>query len=141
MVPSELKSCVYCGKVNDEERTTCVVCKNSLVPENPDGDAFLPSACTPDVSSVELGCAYENGFAYPDWRAISRHVRKSYAEQDWQDVWHEISKRWMLELKGNLGGTYRCYESPNFLLLGAEGSGVGRKLLSSAESSLNIIES
>lgn len=71
---------------------------------------------------------------------MSGQVRKSFGREEWHAIYHEVSKQWLLELKEGLGGDYRCRESHNFLLLGAEGSVVSQTVLSYAEKSLDTIE-
>jgi hypothetical protein len=136
-----VKSCIYCGTENVDEKAVCTVCKNSLTREAVGEDEFFPACESVDICSIDLNCFYENGFPYPDWRKIFQQIKSTFQEGDWRDVWQEISKRWLLELKESLGGDYRCFESHDFLFLGNEGSAVSRTLLSYAESSLETIES
>jgi hypothetical protein len=136
-----LKACLFCGSDNEDPRDTCRACGHVLVPTDiPDADSFLPVIEPPDVSEIDLNCAFENGFAYPDWRGIASEVKERFSETEWFAVYHELAKRWLLELKENLGGTYRCYESAHFLLVAADGAMVAKTLLSYAQAALEAVE-
>src|SRR5262249_35403125 len=113
---------------------------HSLVRDDPADDQFLPVREPPDVSQIDLHTVFEDGFGHPDWRKVFEDVKRAFPiASDRQAVWHEIAKRWLQELKENLGGTYRCYESDHFFLLAAEGKGPSRTLLSYLENSLAAI--
>jgi len=137
-----LKTCIYCGGENAEKAEICLGCGNSLALAKgaAEGrDEFLPVNEPPDISVLTLDYVVENGFSYPDWNALSSALGQ-FPKEDWPAVCHEISKRWLLRLKEDLGGSYNCYESEHFLLLAAEGQAVSRAILSYAEGSLGTIE-
>jgi hypothetical protein len=137
------KSCIYCGAENPLPVRACVVCKSALVSEEEQAEArdeFLAGEEQPDVSRFEMNYAVENGFSYPDWEKLGAQVQKNFGEGEWWQAFNELAKRWLLQLKEDLGGYYRCYESENFLFLCGEGRAPSQTMLKYAEDALAGIE-
>ena len=56
-------------------------------------------------------------FPRPDWEAIYDHVEKEYKNHDQQELWCDIARTWMGNLKAKLPDNYTIYESDNFILV------------------------
>lgn len=141
-----MKLCVYCGKSNADKCETCVVCKNDLADADPGQapftDELLPQLFeVPDISSIEMGYSFVEGFSRSDWQAIRKNVQSLFPKEDRHQVWHEISKQWLSQLKVDLGGSYRIRESRNFLFLSAESTRPVGTMLGYAEDALEVIQS
>jgi hypothetical protein len=141
--PRAGKSCIYCGAENDAARRECVVCHHYLISEEALAqatDQLLPVPDPPDVSGIELNYTVEQGFSYPDWKSVFEQVQQRACREQWWGIYHELAKAWLLQLKADLGGHYRAYESRSFLLLCAEGAAPSRTILRSAEQALAALK-
>lgn len=58
-----------------------------------------------------------DGFCYPDWFSLSKLVEEKLDKREWNDAWTHLGRRWLGILKDNLGKSYQCFETKNFLLL------------------------
>jgi hypothetical protein len=135
--------CIYCGWPNPEPRTICSQCRAPLVsPEEiaQATDEFLAAAEPPEISRLDLNSQIDNGFSYPDWAALWPQVTQRFPKDRWWDVYCELSRQWLLLLKEDLGGNYRCHETENFLLLCAEGAAPSHTLLNYADSAAAFLE-
>ena len=56
-------------------------------------------------------------FPRPDWEAIHNYVEKEYKNHDQQDVWCDIARVWIENLKAELPDNYATHESDNFILV------------------------
>ena len=137
------KLCIYCGANNSMERSTCLVCHNAFVSEEEIArvqDEFFPVSHPPNVSRLALSFEDENGFSYPDWKKVREQLLQTVPKEDWWDVYHELAKQWLLQLKADLGGNYRCYESEDFLFLCDQGAAASRTILGYAEGALASLQ-
>lgn len=58
-----------------------------------------------------------SGFCHPNWVRLYELIKEQLDEKDWDDVWTQLARRWLSQLRENLGGNYRCFETKNFLLV------------------------
>lgn len=58
-----------------------------------------------------------DGFPRPDWDSIQEFIDKVYSDAQQSKIWDDVIKAWVTEIKGSLSGSYRGYETDNFLLL------------------------
>jgi hypothetical protein len=103
-------------------------------------DELLPVTNPPDLSGVELTFEEEQGLSHPDWKRVSKAVRETKPKTEWWNIFHELSKQWLLQLKTDLGGNCHVFESENFLFLSAEGSAATGTMMQYAESSLASLQ-
>lgn len=134
-VSSEI-DCLYCGAGNPKDRKDCYLCHNTLITAEEIAqaiDELIPVIHPPDMSGLQFIYEEENGLSHPDWRSMSKRVRATKTKEDWWEIFHELAKQWLLQLKADLGGHYHCYESENFLALCAEGTVATKTMLEYAE--------
>lgn len=141
-VPGGERLCRYCGAANENGRRDCIVCRNVLISEEEiiqARDELLPVTTPTNMTGLHLDFEEENGLSHPNWRTAFERVR-ARPEPDWWDIFHELAKQWLLQLKTDLGGHYHVYESENFLVLSAEGPTATRTMIGYAEKSLAALE-
>jgi hypothetical protein len=139
-----LSICIYCGASGEKEKI-CKVCGNELSDAEPGvgpfPDEFLVSTIDPpDISAIDLVYEFKEGFSRANWKPVFKQVRDKFTQEEWHEVWCELCKKWLHQLKDDLGGSYRIYESHRFFLLSAEASRPARKILGYAEDALARIE-
>jgi hypothetical protein len=145
-----VKTCPYCGRQNADDRVQCEECWAKLPAQvdtpatgaalgvlTPDG--FLQEKEPLDLSGFDLGFSFEEGFSRPDWPGISKRIRSSFPEEQWKQLWREVPRKWLAQLREDLGGNYRCYESDEFLILSAATPEDSRGMLRMAERALVAI--
>lgn len=79
------------------------------------------------------------GFCYPDWDAIETFIEKSLPESEWSTAWESVSRTWVGHIGSQLGGDYRVYETPNFLVLSAAPMHIVRHACKSYEEALKYL--
>lgn len=160
-----MKVCSYCGHKNPDEAQTCASCGSDLLvgaapqtepssrrpqqvstPVNSKRSSllsagFFENAAPLDVSKVDMGFSFDEGFSWPDWKKIGQSIRNSFPKEQWPQAWREAGIEWLAQLKQDLGGEYEQYESWNFLLLSAEGREYSETILRVAEEVAGAIES
>jgi hypothetical protein len=142
-----VKTCQYCGRQNADDRVQCEECWAKLPAQvdtpatgtasaalTPDG--FLQEKEPLDLSGFDLGISFEAGFSRPDWPGISKRIRSSFPQEQWKQLWREIPRKWLAQLREDLGGIYHCYESHEFLLVSATTPENSRAMLRNAETAL-----
>ena len=160
-----VKVCSYCGHENNDDQQVCAGCGSDLPKEHtpqpePARETSRPFAMTDtglrptllsagffenaeplDVSKIDMGFSFQEGFSWPDWKCIRESIQKSFPKEQWAQAWREAGIQWLTELKENLGGDYQEYESWNFLLLSAEGAENSENILNMSEEIVDTIES
>jgi hypothetical protein len=58
-----------------------------------------------------------DGYCHPDWLALYERMKESQDEEHWDNIWTKLARRWLTKLHRNLGGSYQCFETQNFLLV------------------------
>jgi hypothetical protein len=139
-----LNTCIYCGS-SSQGGETCSKCKNDISDsspgEGPFQDEFLPCGFdSSELDSIDLGFSFEEGFSRPDWKQVWLRVQHRFGKEEWHDVYQELARKWLLQLKEDIGGSYRIHESAHFYLLCAEANRPAKKLLRYAEDALEKIE-
>lgn len=59
----------------------------------------------------------KHGFCYPDWDSIEAIIHESFPETERQTAWEGTTRAWVEQIRTNLGGGYRVYETPHFLMV------------------------
>lgn len=81
----------------------------------------------------------EQGFCYPDWNAVAARIEKELQQAEWSQAWASVSRAWVQRNSSQLGGNYRVYETPNFLVLSDASITVVRHACRSFEDGLKHI--
>src|ERR1700688_4432645 len=135
-----MNSCSWCGRQNPEDRRYCESCgteletghKTTVPPQRPTtappeqrassllSAGFFEGAEALDLSPIDMGYTFVEGFSYPDWELIDQAIRTAFPGEKWPQAWREMGMKWLDQLREDLGGNYRRYESWSFLLLSAE---------------------
>jgi hypothetical protein len=93
-----------------------------------------------DLNQLEGAFSFEEGFSRPDWREISRGIRRKETELfDVNSAWNEAVRQWMLQLRSDLGGDYDVSESRRFFLLAPLDAEKRTKILDFSENMLTQI--
>jgi hypothetical protein len=88
-----------------------------------------------DFSKVEGAFNFEEGFSRPDWRLISKEIKKAEL-LDENAAWREAVRQWMVQLQSDLGGDYQFSESPQFFVLAPLSAETRTKIIDFSESVL-----
>lgn len=133
-------TCVFCGAENGAGQKRCLVCGNELsLPEHPAEDSFLTDSEAAELPTFGLEYHIEHGFSHPDWDKLWHQVKAQVLRASWDAIYRRAAREWLRQLRKDLGGNYRCYETRRFLLLCAEGRRVSDVLLDYAEKSQEAI--
>lgn len=100
---------------------------------------FFEGAEPLDGSLIDMGFDFVEGFSRPDWKAVRQSIQKSFPEEAWPQAWREAGLKWVTQLRDDLGGDYRDYESWNFFLLSAQAEETSRALLRTAENTVDSL--
>jgi hypothetical protein len=92
-----------------------------------------------DFSVFDMGFSFEEGFSRPDWKLVRQSIRSNFREEQWPQAWREAGIKWLAQLREDLGGSYRQYESRNFLLLCAASATKSEALLRLAEDTIDSL--
>lgn len=93
-----------------------------------------------DLSQLEGAFNFEEGFSRPDWRVISRGIKRNETELfDVNAAWDEAVHQWMIQLRFELGGDYQVSESRRFFLLAPLDAEKRAKILDFSENILTQI--
>jgi len=57
------------------------------------------------------------GFCRPRWDAIAGAIEDEVPQPEWPTAWEAVSRHWVRRLRDQLGGGYRVFETPDFLIL------------------------
>ena len=58
-----------------------------------------------------------DGFCHPDWEAIRACFEAYLPESEWHEAYLAAARQWLGRVLGQLGGGYKLFETPNFLLV------------------------
>lgn len=160
-----MKKCSYCGHQNADDREFCEGCAEPIVVEvspakslptikaqhsqavesvpcasNMLSAGFFEDAKPLDLSLIDMGFSFDEGFSRPDWARIQQGIKNNFPEESWGQVWREVGIKWLNQLCDDLGGNYNWYESWNFFLLSAESKENSEEILELAENVIGSIQ-
>ena len=101
---------------------------------------FFESAEPVDVSIIDMNFSMVEGISHPSWRFVTDEIADSFPREMWGQVWRELGIKWLAQLVQDLGGSYKQYESWNFLLLSAESEKDSEAMLRTGENAVAAIE-
>ncbi|MBK1828876.1 hypothetical protein [Haloferula rosea] len=93
----------------------------------------------PADSAFADSLVVEQGFAYPDWDGIARHIESTLPESGWGAAWEKVAHQWLEHLRQHLGEAYQVHETSNFLILTSAPGHIAEDAKQSAEASLSQI--
>jgi hypothetical protein len=158
-----VKTCSYCGRANANEEHFCGGCGTKLEagegqpisetpaptvskspeaaprPSNLLSAGFFEGAEPLDLSLIEMGFEFVEGFSRPDWKLVRHSIQNHFPEEKWPQAWREAGIKWVTQLRDDLGGDYRHYESWSFLLLSAETEENSQAMLRMAENTVDSL--
>lgn len=100
---------------------------------------FFEDAEPVDMSLIDMGFSFDEGFSRPDWVQIRQSIKINFLEELWGQVWREVGIKWLDQLRNDLGGNYNRYESRNFFLVSAESKENSEEVLELAENVVGSI--
>jgi hypothetical protein len=159
-----MKTCSYCGRASANEEYFCGGCGTEL--EAGEGKpvsratkpavskapvvgprtssllsaGFFEGAEPLELSLIEMGFDFVDGFSRPDWKLVRHSIQNCFPEEKWPQAWREAGIKWVTQLRDDLGGNYRQYESWNFLLLSSESEENSQAMLRMAENTIDSVE-
>lgn len=101
---------------------------------------FFEGAEPLELSLIEMGFDFVEGFSRPDWKLVRHSIQDHFPEEKWPQAWREAGIKWVTQLRDDLGGNYRQYESWNFLLLSSETEENSQAMLRMAENTIDSLE-
>ena len=90
------------------------------------------------LSQIPDAIDVREGLPRPKWDAISAWADTNIAPASLDESWTQIARDWLTHLANSLPHDYTLHESPEFLLLAADGS-LGQKVISSSERARRVI--
>ncbi len=116
-----MKKCAYCGRENHDDSVSCDGCGTDFPvppPEPPDispGQNLKPKYV--DFASLSDFISTAEGFPYPAWNKISKHIRENFPKNDWVDAFREAVVQWLEKLRTAFAPPYFLNESAGFFLV------------------------
>lgn len=101
--------------------------------------AGAPSTELVDLSKLEDAFTLDNGFSQPDWKAITAFVERTVLPEGEDQAWRDVVSQWLGQLRSDLGGDYRPYESHRFIVLSCLSPRESGLVLRFAEHALDVI--
>ncbi|HEX5221496.1 MAG TPA: zinc ribbon domain-containing protein [Verrucomicrobiae bacterium] len=127
------RHCAFCNTQNPAGSEVCSICGNDLIAIHPESNSFQAEPETLELFGPVLEYESEHGFSHPDWEKFSQQVSARVPRTSWDVVYRQAAREWVGQLCEDLGGDYRGYESPHFLLMCAEGQKISDTLLQYSE--------
>lgn len=81
----------------------------------------------------------QNGFLYPNWEKLHDLVYKQCNEDQYDTVFTELAKEWLVGIKKCLSSDFELFESSNFFLLCDEETHINKNLINCCEGSRHVI--
>lgn len=135
-----LEDCVFCGGDSSTNQKRCSVCGNERLPaDHPSEDSFQDDPEVDELPPLELEFGMDHGLSHPEWEKFWQLANARLPRTRLDAAYRRAVRDWLRQLREDLGGTYCCYETKNFLFLGAEGRRVSDVLLAYAEKSQEVI--
>ena len=139
-----MKRCSYCGRESPDDASHCHECGTELNNEQahqapklqPEPPADLPEC---DLTDLDLGFDYVDGFSRPDWERIGRFIKHNVPREEWSKTWSFIADQWLQQLARDLGGGAFVSRSQNFLIMSDLGHEKTSSLITYAESALMTV--
>jgi hypothetical protein len=134
------EDCVFCGVEISALQKRCASCGNErLAADHPTEDLFQADPEAEELPPFELEYELDHDLSHPQWEKFWQLVNARLPRTSLDAAYRRAARKWLQQLREDLGGTYRCYETKNFLFLGAEGRRVSDALLTYAEKSQEVI--
>jgi hypothetical protein len=126
-----MKKCSYCGAEYLDDATWCAIDNNPLdgsqnveTSSRSRTDQAVPDAVeeilTPpisELSGLDMGFSFVEGFSRPDWKMTSQFIRDRVPRDYWQEAWRYAVSLWLKALSEDLGGDSRVYQTSSFSCL------------------------
>jgi hypothetical protein len=107
--------CKYCGRLNDEQATSCSECGTELPPQLDQQKSAFPSpqAAYKHIKpeTFKKGLSFEDGFHRVDWEVVRLWIESEVETLDWNMAWTEAATWWVGLLRDDLGGDYLVRQS------------------------------